>query len=420
MNTTRLGKLTIAGGTAVEEHIAGLIGTAAKRILRFVPMSRIKALVLGGGYGRGEGGIRLVHGRQMPGSPLTFYLFTEGLAASHRLSLEREIDGGLERLRQAYPVPIEFSTVDASRMSRYRAKVRWHELCDRHKVLAGHPLFLSRLASRFRAERLDPHDVADTLVSSGGLILVNDVITARGQIDERRDEVVRNFSRAVIGYGSALLFFTGAYDPGYVERRRRMAAHALVPEAARATFDDAMSYRATGDPRAEERLFEQVRTGRGRAILAQIHLELERLRLGRPTLSWTGYVHVSLAHEVDRLGRSLRRMAQGAVRYLTSPHRLGPEAPGQARWGLRVAGDLGAARALFPIVAYGVGSKADCDIARWLLGAMNLNARATKLNWLRLWTRAYERRGGIAGAATSQEAQRGAQSTQAVRHLHAA
>lgn len=419
MNASRLGKLTISGGDAVEEHAAALIGTAAKRILRFVPSRHLRALVLGGGYGRGEGGVTLRHGREMPGSPLSFYLFTDGLAVKQRLRLEREIDEGLGRLRESYPVPIEFSTVDAARLTRYRVRLVWYELCQGHKVLAGHPLFLSRLSSRFRAEDLDPHDVADTLVNSGGLLLVNDVLISRGQLEERRRDVVAHVSDALIGYGSALLFFMGAYDPGFEVRRRRMAECTFVPDAVRAAFEDALSYRATGDIAAEERLLDLARTGRVRALLSLIHLDVERLRLRRPRLSWAGYVHVSLAHEMDRLGRSLRRIAQGAVRFLTSRRRLEGEAPGAARWGLRVAGDLGAARALFPIVAYGVGGRADCDLARWLLGTVKLDAAATKLSWLEMWSRSFERRAGASSLPPQPRTARSVSRAPA-RHLHAA
>nr|MBP9947279.1 hypothetical protein [Vicinamibacteria bacterium] len=54
-----LGRLTLTGGTAVERTVAHLVTRAARVVIRLTPHAALKSLVLAGGYGRGEGGVRL-------------------------------------------------------------------------------------------------------------------------------------------------------------------------------------------------------------------------------------------------------------------------------------------------------------------------------------------------------------------------
>ena len=50
-------RFTIDGSDALEDHLARVCESAAEGVLNIVGKARLEALVLGGGYGRGEGGV---------------------------------------------------------------------------------------------------------------------------------------------------------------------------------------------------------------------------------------------------------------------------------------------------------------------------------------------------------------------------
>ena len=149
-------------------------------------------------------------------SSLDFVLFTTGLKSPARSHLASKINADLERLRRRSGLVIGVRVADARRVERDRVRLLWYEVRDGHKVLAGDPAFLSGL-TRFTVENVDARDLADLVVNRGALLVMNDLITAQGPLTpERREAVVANSVKAVIGYGDAFLFSRGRYHASYV------------------------------------------------------------------------------------------------------------------------------------------------------------------------------------------------------------
>lgn len=389
------GRLTLSGGAAVERTLHELVRKAAKVVLASVPVVNLKALVLAGSCGRGEGGIRLEDGVEHPSSSLDLVLFTTGIKSPARNHLASRINADLQTLRRRSHVAIDLRVADARRVERDRVRLLWHEVREGHKLLAGDPAFLPAL-TRFTAENVDARDLADLVVNRGALLVMNDLITAPGPLTrERRETVVANTVKAVIGYGDAFLFSRGRYHASYVERRRRMAersAHA-TPEF-KALYEAAMHHRFTGDPRDAARLLASAETGRLRKVLCDLHLDVERRRLGERRLSFGDYIRPSLEHELDDLKSSLRKLATGALILIRGGFGQGGGSPYSLQVALNASGEKGAPRALFPLIAYGVAGEeesGDALVARRLLGVRRLRSAAAKLVWLDMWGKAFRK-----------------------------
>jgi hypothetical protein len=387
------GRLTLSGGAHVERILQDLVRKAAKVVLASVPAANLKALVLGGSCGRGEGGIRVEHVVERASSSLDFVLFTTGLKGPARTHLASKISAGLQSLRRRSGLVIDLRVADARRVERDRARLLWYEVRDGHKLLAGDPAFLESL-TRFTVENVDARDLADLVVNRGALLVMNDLITAQGPLTpERREAVVANTVKAVIGYGDALLFSRGRYHASYVERRRRMAdrSNHATPEF-KALYEAAMHHRFTGDPKDAERLLTAVETGRLRQVLRDLHLEIERRRLGARRLTFDDYIRPALEHELDDLKSSLRKLAKGALILIRGGFGRGGGSPYSLQVALHASGEKGAPRALFPLIAYGGDGdteSGDALVARRLLGVRRLRSAAAKLLWLDLWSKAF-------------------------------
>lgn len=389
------GRLTLSGGAQVERTLHDLVRKAAKAVLASLPTTNLKALVLAGSCGRGEGGIRLEDGVEHASSSLDLVLFTTGLKSPARSHLAAKVKADLQSLRRRSGIAIDLRVVDARRVERDRVRLLWYEVREAHKLLAGDPAFLQSLA-RFTVGNVESRDLADLVVNRGALLVMNDLITAQGPLTpERRAAVVANTVKAVIGYGDAFLFSRGRYHASYVERRLRMGdrSNYATPEF-KALYEAAMHHRFTGDPKDAARLLAAVATGRLRKVLRDLHLDIERRRLGARRLTFDDYIRPSLEHELDDLKSSLKKLAKGALILIRGGFGNGGGSPYSLQVALHASGEKGAPRALFPLIVHGTEGEeesGDAVVARRLLGVRRLRCAAAKLLWLEMWGKAFRK-----------------------------
>src|SRR6476660_7221197 len=77
MNTNA--RFTIDGSDRLEALLDRLCSDIADQICDLVPPKHLQAIVLGGGYGRGEGGVlRVANGADEPYNDIEFYVFIHG------------------------------------------------------------------------------------------------------------------------------------------------------------------------------------------------------------------------------------------------------------------------------------------------------------------------------------------------------
>ena len=74
MNT----RFTIDGNDLLEKHLAASCREVSKSVQLLLPRDKLQALVLAGGYGRGEGGVLRTAAGDQPYNDLEFYVFTRG------------------------------------------------------------------------------------------------------------------------------------------------------------------------------------------------------------------------------------------------------------------------------------------------------------------------------------------------------
>jgi hypothetical protein len=132
-----------------------------------------------------------------------------------------------------------------------------------------------------------------------------------------------------------------------------------------------------------------IENGQGRRAMSALHLELERLRFGGRPMVWRGHLRASLKRELEGLTSSLQGLARGALTLVRGRVKLA-SAPYSVRMALGVSGEEGAARALFPLLAYGHVDAEEADLARRLLGVKKLGSIEAKAAWLRMWSRSFD------------------------------
>src|SRR3954463_4447745 len=84
------------GSEQLEARLAEFCRTISYSVQKLIPPSKLEAIVLAGGYGRGEGGVLRTAEGDQPYNDLEFYVFTSGSA----LLNSRRYRGALGRLAE--------------------------------------------------------------------------------------------------------------------------------------------------------------------------------------------------------------------------------------------------------------------------------------------------------------------------------
>jgi len=377
-----VGRLTLRGGPEVEASLKTLLDEIVHRVSSVVAEEHVRALVLLGGYGRGEGGVVSEGGEERPHNNLDLLLASRALDVDGRRETQLKLDAALGPVARDARVGIDISIRDAGAIARDDCRVIWYDARHGHKTLLGDAGFFKGL-KHFTAERILPSDALDLLVNRGTLLLINELLLARpGEVD--RKPIVRHAAKAVIGYGDALLFFLGAYHWSYAERQKRMRGRKDVSERFRRLYEAAMEFRFS----PVDALFAPPDLGEWtaalRKVLEPVHRRVESLRLGRELTHWGGYPEKAAARVLFEPGSPLD-LARKVVRLLRGP---GPRAGSLlARLGSRAAGPGAVLRAFYPVVAYGAGNAADRAFVREALEARSEERLALVRAYLRAWGR---------------------------------
>lgn len=269
------------------------------------------ALVLGGGYGRGGGGIIRIDGLERPYNDLDLFLVVDSKrrvphAQLRQIAEEHGADLGIE---------VDFSRPLTLRgVHGWTSRLMWYDLLRGHVVLSGNPDVFHRHAPDALARHLPPLEATRLLLNRGAGLLWACRVAFGHEKAPDDDFIRRNYFKAALALGDALLIAHGRYDAPFPERHtqlsevasdRAMATTSLPWENLLPLDDRARLFRLRPDALA----FGSVSIpalGELARLWGQVFLHIERLRVGRswPTLSeyvgWPG-VREREQHRLDLL-----------------------------------------------------------------------------------------------------------------------
>lgn len=204
----------------LESFLAGLaarLGAAA-----FAP--GVKALVLAGGYGRGEGGVF----RATPGgeaqlyNDLEFYLLLSdpGIAAAAGAWGATEAHAG----DAALGIEVEFKLLPAEEFARAAPSMFYYDLVAAHQLIWGDAAFVAGLPARLRDPALIPaHEAVRLLFNRGsGLLYSRCALAAAADPRVTNGFIERNHAKVRLALADAVLALNGRYHCSCRERGRRL------------------------------------------------------------------------------------------------------------------------------------------------------------------------------------------------------
>lgn len=216
-------RFTIDGSDQLEERLASLCDQVLAGVKQALRPERLDALVLAGGYGRGQGGVLRTPSGDRPYNDLEFYAFSRG----HGLFDAARFNGKLNRLGEQLSVDaglhVEFKLDCLRRFRRRPISMFSYDLVAAHRILAGENSVFQGCEHHLEAERLPVSEATRLLFNRcTGLLLVKKLLRQRSLSANDADFIGRNLAKAQLALGDALLAASGQYHWSCLERSRRM------------------------------------------------------------------------------------------------------------------------------------------------------------------------------------------------------
>ena len=174
------------------------------------------SLVLGGGYGRGEGGVMKTGGQLGFSNDLDYFLFNPNPANPELLAWAKGIERDeTERLG----IDVEIKSLSEDSIGDPRGSMMFSDLIAGHVVVAGEAAFLLDLVAKLDFSRIGAEEATRLLWNRGsGLFFAGCKMHQNDQLGF----VIRNHAKAKLALGDAWLCLQGLYHPKCRERSKRL------------------------------------------------------------------------------------------------------------------------------------------------------------------------------------------------------
>lgn len=308
---------SVTGMPQIEKRITQDLAKITDSVLSLTG-NRTVAVILTGGYGRGEGGVCLRNGEMRPVNDYDLVVVVRDSALHPLATLRSRIRQLSGHLAEEIRVGIDVALVRESALPFVKPTIFWYETRMGHQVLWGNPNMLDAMP-KFDATDVPLTEGARLLLNRGAMLLDALIrINGNGLLGEA--DIARVLTagwKAALSWGDCILLTQGKYH--YSHRARESAFVALpiqngVPskEQLKGMYQEAVNFKffpnykspPNGDLKAWVNSIVRIHEG--------VLRWFEENRLGRPFHHWAKYasprvLKFPLPFGVSQLGKNLIR-----------------------------------------------------------------------------------------------------------------
>lgn len=220
------------GSDAFEASTKDLIAEIGTAFSKEIPQALVCALVLGGGYGRGEGGVLIRDNIETLYNDLDFFVFTRPMTFMTRKKLITSLRHLHLELTAKYGIDVDFSIpIPVSKLPTIEITQMLFDLFNGHKVVLGNANVLAGLP-RWSNSDIPLCEALRLLLNRAmGLFFAKEKLaspTAENEIDF----IYRNIQKAFQALADAMLIAEGNYDSSALVRialLRELDLSRLIP-----------------------------------------------------------------------------------------------------------------------------------------------------------------------------------------------
>ena len=207
-------KYAFHASDAFNERFAEMLGRFTEEVRRVLG-NNLVALLLGGGYGRGEGGVVTVDDVERPYNDLDFVLVVNTKSAVNWTALDQVS----HRYEEELNVHVDFSRpLTRSDIQQWPHWLMWHDLINGYVVLEGEAGILEKNAPKFIQQSVPLIEASRLLLNRGAGLLWGMRVSRGVEEAPDGDFVRRNYYKCMLALGDALLIAYDKYTTAYQGR----------------------------------------------------------------------------------------------------------------------------------------------------------------------------------------------------------
>lgn len=216
-------RFTLDGNEALELRLALTCERAVAGVRKFLPAGKLQAIVLGGGYGRGQGGVLNTAAGDEPYNDLEFYVFLRGSTVLNDRRFRSRLVTLGEVLSPDAGLHVEFKITSPEKFRREPVSMFSYDLVAGHRVLFGAENILAGCQHHLAAEKIPLHEATRLLFNRcTGLLFAEALLRKLALTPEDVDFLGRNVAKGQLALGDVVLTAVGQYHGHVQERRARL------------------------------------------------------------------------------------------------------------------------------------------------------------------------------------------------------
>lgn len=216
-------RFTLDGDAGLEDHLRDTCARVCTGVESLVPADRLEGVLLGGGYGRGEGGVLQTADGDQPYNDLEFYVLLRGSTVLNEWHHRAALDRLAHALSGPAGVEVEFKIISRAALQRQPVTMFSYDLVRGHRCVAGPADLLAGCSHHLRAEYIPLEEATRLLLNRcTGLLLARQRLSRRPFTADDADFVERNLAKARLALGDAVLTVARQYHGSVGERARRL------------------------------------------------------------------------------------------------------------------------------------------------------------------------------------------------------
>jgi hypothetical protein len=285
------------GCAAAEQRIARDQEIISSYLTNAVDESLFHALVLIGGYGRGEGGYYWRDGKPYPYNDYDYFLVVKDTSRRVARKLQQQLQPLAHQLHRLVDVEVDVAVLRLEDIARLPLTLMHSEMQWGHRVIAGDINVLASMPP-MPWEKLPAGEFTRLMNNRGSLLLMN-----RQLLDENRDmaaqdteQFYRYVFKAVLACGDAWLAMHDRYHPSYHEKSVRLEQMPIYPvEDFMTLYQEAVRYKF--NPVPEQYADEDPVSWQDRAVSCWLGTlwKFESNRLGYDIGDWQHYASIKIS-----------------------------------------------------------------------------------------------------------------------------
>ena len=213
-------KYTVYGDAEFDKKIDADMEQIRKAVLKVVPEEDLSALILGGGYGRGEGGVFLQNGTMELYNDYDFFVISNDLSRAKMQMYHAKLFEVGEELTEEIGIDVDFGPFrNVSDLPGMKFTMMWFELKQAHIVVYGNDNILDSIPD-FQSDSIPLSEAMGLMLNRAvGLMLAKERLGKKETLATKdKDFIERNIFKAAMAAGDAFLISNHTFHHSYVRR----------------------------------------------------------------------------------------------------------------------------------------------------------------------------------------------------------